>query len=181
LRTTGYQRLTVDQICRVAGASKGAFYLYFPSKRALLLALIDEQTRTFERLIAALSERNRTKPTGGLNGSAPIARFISSQLRLASDSGQSQLRADLWGIAAADSAVRVYLSAAYRQRRALLRAYLEEGVAAGTVDVEPDLANALAASLLALTDGLVVHNTLDPSAFKWRNVQRLLATAPISL
>lgn len=38
--TQGYAHTTVDQIARRAGLSKGAVYLYFPSKRALLEGLV---------------------------------------------------------------------------------------------------------------------------------------------
>jgi AcrR family transcriptional regulator len=37
----GYARTTVEQIARRAGLSKGAVYLYFPSKEALLSGLVE--------------------------------------------------------------------------------------------------------------------------------------------
>lgn len=36
----GYAHCSVDQIAKAAGVSKGAVYLYFPSKRAILEALV---------------------------------------------------------------------------------------------------------------------------------------------
>jgi AcrR family transcriptional regulator len=38
----GYVDVTVDDIVQGAGASRGTFYLYFQSKREILLALIDQ-------------------------------------------------------------------------------------------------------------------------------------------
>jgi hypothetical protein len=41
------------------------------------------------------------------------------------------------------------------------------------VDIPP---NALASILIALGDGLLLHAALDPSAFQWRNVRKVLLT-----
>ncbi|MDD2923453.1 MAG: TetR/AcrR family transcriptional regulator, partial [Anaerolineales bacterium] len=39
--THGYNTASVDDICKDAGVSKGAFYHHFKSKQALFLALLD--------------------------------------------------------------------------------------------------------------------------------------------
>ena len=39
--TLGYQKANINQISLSAGYSKGTIYNYFPSKRELMLALID--------------------------------------------------------------------------------------------------------------------------------------------
>ncbi len=41
----GYARANINRISRAAGFAKGTIYNYFPSKRALMLALIDEIAR----------------------------------------------------------------------------------------------------------------------------------------
>lgn len=40
-RTRGYAATTVDDLCRAAGVSKGAFFHHFPSKEALTLAAVE--------------------------------------------------------------------------------------------------------------------------------------------
>jgi BetI-type transcriptional repressor, C-terminal len=58
------------------------------------------------------------------------------------------------------------------RRRVALRSWFEEGINDGElVDVA---ANALAAILLALGDGLMLHAGLDPAGFRWTNVRRAL-------
>ncbi|CCH29958.1 TetR/AcrR family transcriptional regulator [Actinosynnema sp. NPDC047251] len=50
----GYVRATIDDVCDLAGVTKGALYGHFSSKKALAVAVLDRQaqewTRTRERL-----------------------------------------------------------------------------------------------------------------------------------
>jgi TetR/AcrR family transcriptional repressor of nem operon len=39
----GYVDVSVDDVCRAAGVRKGSFYYFFPSKRELTLAALDQQ------------------------------------------------------------------------------------------------------------------------------------------
>ncbi len=54
--TRGFHDFTVDEVCLQAGLSKGAFYVHFESKQALLLALLDEETARIDRQLARLEE-----------------------------------------------------------------------------------------------------------------------------
>jgi AcrR family transcriptional regulator len=54
--TFGLRRAAVDDLVRAAGISKGAFYLFFDSKEALLLEILEQfeadfQTRLLERVL----------------------------------------------------------------------------------------------------------------------------------
>ena len=53
----GYEETTLREIAAAAGVSPGLLYRYFPSKRAVVLALYDELSRAFE-------ERARHLPEG---------------------------------------------------------------------------------------------------------------------
>jgi hypothetical protein len=48
----------------------------------------------------------------------------------------------------------------------------EDGIEAGELRAVP--ANAMASILLALTEGLVLHGSLDRRVFRWTNVYRAL-------
>jgi AcrR family transcriptional regulator len=48
----GYHGANINRISRAAGFAKGTIYNYFPSKRALMLALIDEIAAAHHRFIA---------------------------------------------------------------------------------------------------------------------------------
>jgi TetR/AcrR family fatty acid metabolism transcriptional regulator len=60
---SGFDRASVDDIARDAGVAKGTTYLYFPSKRALFLAALDE-----------LRQRLGTLPDAARDG-APAQRL----------------------------------------------------------------------------------------------------------
>jgi AcrR family transcriptional regulator len=167
MRTESFDRLTVDKICARANTSKGTFYLYFPSKKELLFALLDDQSAAFERLVSDLDKR-------ALTGTRQLEEFVIAQLRQAQDRAQLQLRADLWGAASTDPEVRQRLRAATGRQRALLRGWVEHSIETGTLTLDHKLSNALASTLLALCDGLTLHRGIDPRAFRWKNIRVLL-------
>src|SRR5215470_10248776 len=49
--TYGLRRATVDDLAHAAGISKGAFYLFFDSKEALLLDLLQQFEADFQRKV----------------------------------------------------------------------------------------------------------------------------------
>lgn len=157
----GYRDMTVDDVCTEAGASKGAFYGYFPNKQHLLLAMLDDDASQIDRKIEELEQ-------SGWPQSDRLQRFIRWLLERGADPAQMQVRADLWAAVLTEDRVRERLSAAVGRRRAKLRAWIEMGTVEGEfVDMPP---NALASVLLALEDGLVLHAALDPSAFRWERI-----------
>ena len=48
----GYNGANINRISRAAGFAKGTIYNYFPSKRALMLALIDQIAGSHQRFVA---------------------------------------------------------------------------------------------------------------------------------
>lgn len=161
----GYRDMTVDDVCSEAGLSKGAFYGYFDSKRALMLALLDDDAAEIDREIERL-ERQRLSPA------QRVQRFTRWMLERGEDAARVQVRADLWATILTEREVRDRLATAMDERRRRLRQWIEAGLASGElVDVPP---NALASALLALADGLLLHGALDPSAFRWPRIRRAL-------
>ncbi len=73
----GLRRVPVERICASAGISKGAFYLFFPSKESLVIELLLEAER---ELRAALLARA---------ADTPPARRLHAVLRLLFDAGTS--------------------------------------------------------------------------------------------
>ncbi|MFZ0214924.1 MAG: TetR/AcrR family transcriptional regulator [Candidatus Dormiibacterota bacterium] len=158
----GYRDMTVDDVCLEAGASKGAFYVYFQNKQDLLLALLDDDAAQVDRKIEELEGRS-------LSQAERLRRFTRWMLERGADAAQAQLRADLWAAVLTEERVRDRLSAAMGERRAHLRAWIEKGIVEGELVDVPG--NALASVLLALEDGLMLHGALDPSAFRWERVR----------
>lgn len=161
----GFASLTVDDVCLEAGVSKGAFYGYFEGKQDLLLALLDDEADDVRATLRSLDDDR-------LGGIERVRRFAREMVRRGDDPAGLQIRADLWAEVNANPLVRERWADVVRERRAVLRSWIEEAVASG--DLEPIPANALAAILLALSDGLMLHAGLDPSGFRWANVSKAL-------
>lgn len=158
----GFRDLTVDDVCAEAGVSKGAFYGYFGHKQDLLLALLEDDAAALDR------ELERITGTSS-SGVQRVRLFAQAMLARGEDSARVQVRADLWAGLLTEEAVREHLARAMQRRRVLVRSWIEEAVASGELLDIP--ANALASILLALTDGLMLHRALDPSAFRWSNIR----------
>jgi AcrR family transcriptional regulator len=155
--------MTVDDVCAEANLSKGAFYGYFESKDGLLVGLLDEDAAELDRM---LDEIDRAE-TSGIER---LRRFSRAMLGHADDPGRAQVRADLWATVLGEEALRRHFAETGARRRVRLRAWIREGVEQGEIREVP--ANALASLLLATADGLMLHATLDPSAFRWANIRR---------
>jgi len=161
----GFQSLTVDEVCAEAGVSKGSFYSYFDQKQELLFALMDDDAAAID----AIMEEVLAADPGGVDR---LRRFVQAMLERGEDAARLQVRADLWAEMATNPTVRERFAGVMRRRRVALRSWIEEGIESGDiVEVPP---NALAATLLALGDGLMLHAGLDPAGFRWTNVHRSL-------
>lgn len=161
----GYRDMTVDDVCTEAGLSKGAFYGYFEHKQSLLLALLEDDAKTLDEVIERLAADN-------LSGVERLRRFTRRMLERGEDPAVVQLRADLWGTVLTEEHVRERFAAAVQRRRDAVRGWIEAGIEAGELVDIP--ANALASLILALGDGLMLHNKLDPSAFRWARIASAL-------
>lgn len=73
---------------------------------------------------------------------------------------------------ASEPATRDRFADTVTRQRTAVRALTEDDIEAGELRAVP--ANAMASILLALTEGLVLHGSLDRRAFRWTNVYRAL-------
>lgn len=67
----GYKKTSVDDICRKAGISKGAFYLFFKSKEALFCEVLCSVQEQICNMAASIIEKNKNK-----YGVAEALKFI---------------------------------------------------------------------------------------------------------
>lgn len=160
----GFRDLTVDDVCADAGLSKGAFYSHYVSKEALLMGLIADDAASIAR-VAEDPATLRLSPV------QRIRKVTESMLMQGADAARVQLRADVWGAMQTYPAVRAAVTAAVAERQRVFRDWIDEAVRIGemSIDFPP---NALAALLLAISDGLVLHYALDPNAFRWGKISK---------
>ncbi|PKP69325.1 MAG: TetR/AcrR family transcriptional regulator [Alphaproteobacteria bacterium HGW-Alphaproteobacteria-4] len=132
----GYGHTTVDQIARRAGLSKGAVYLYFPSKKALLEGLV-------RRAIGPVAGFAQGMPAHFRGDPRPlIARF----LRLAADALTDPHTLAVPKLVVREAMAAPEIAQIYRDEvlaRALpaLQALIAQGVAGGFIRrVDPEMA-----------------------------------------
>ena len=159
----GYRNLSVDDVCAEVGLSKGSFYTHFSRKADLLLALLDADATSDDEVIDKLSG-------GDVTGTERIRRFLRRMAERGEDPAVAMLRADLWAEVSNDPQLREEFARRVRERRAMLAGWIADAVASGELVDVP--ANALAAIMLALADGLMVHASIDPGGFRWSNVRK---------
>lgn len=158
-----WRDVSVDDVCGEAGLSKGSFYTHFDGKRALLIALLDDGERTLDDVLDGMADSTADAPD-------VIKRLLRGLLRTGEDPARRQIRADLWAAAAADEDVRARMGERIAERRRRLAAWTERAEREGDLAEVP--ANAFAAVVLALADGLALHAGADPGGFKWVNIAR---------
>ncbi|MGQ0842728.1 MAG: TetR/AcrR family transcriptional regulator [Sporichthyaceae bacterium] len=162
-RERGYRGITVDEVCTGAGLSKGAFYVHFDSKQALLAAILEAEMAEVELLLTGLAEAETTYPER-------IREFLRAMVVRGSDPAEASLRAELWSQIAADPELRARMAEAVAYRRQRVAAFA--WMAGHEGQMTPIPANAFGSILVALVDGLLLHSSLDPDGFRWENIRR---------
>jgi AcrR family transcriptional regulator len=155
----GVQKARMDDLAVAVGVSKPALYLYFPSKDAIVEALMH---RLFDVELAELRDLERVP--------GPVAkRLLAFNERVLRQYQAMAVRAPLvrefYALAGRDrrvaTGVRKYLTAV----AARLEALVAQGVRSGELRrVSP---RAVATTILALYEGLMVLWAADPSAVRW--------------
>lgn len=162
-RGRGFRGITVDEVCAAAGLSKGAFYVHFNSKQALLTAILETEIAEVEALLADLADGERSYPDR-------IREFVRVMVERGSDPAESSLRVELWSQIAVDAQLRRRMAEAVTFRRQRIAAFAWAGEFEG--QMRPIPANAFGAIVVALVDGLMLHSSLDSDAFRWENARR---------
>jgi AcrR family transcriptional regulator len=158
-----YHDLTVDDVCAEAGLSKGSFYTHFEGKRDLLVALLEDDADVTGEIVDVLADAEVPAPE-------TVKRLLRALLTAGQDPARRQVRADLWAAAASDAELRARLGAGIAERRKRLAEWVAEAEEVGELARLP--ANAFAAIVLALADGLILHAGADPGGFRWVNIAR---------
>lgn len=105
LRKQGYQATTTRQIVEAAGTSMGNLYFYFPTKEAILRALIEEGTRetaqAMDRAMQEVAPGPSQLATAIYVGVVALLEGADLTRVLFADAAQAGLRAEMIALAAA--------------------------------------------------------------------------------
>lgn len=151
----GFHGTSMQQICAEAGMSPGALYRYFPSKEAIILAIIEAESAARATLIEVLE----TAPTF-VEG---IARMGAALFSRESPAVCLDLGPEIYAETARNPALKPTFDAVETEmNEAILRCF-RAAQAKGEVDSSLDADTAMLL-LGAIGDGLVLRNRFDPDA-----------------
>jgi AcrR family transcriptional regulator len=77
----GYHRANIAQICEAAGIGRGTLYLYFPNKRAVMLALLGEVAARVREVLATRPKVGDLRVDRARVRAADVAAFSEGRLR----------------------------------------------------------------------------------------------------
>jgi TetR/AcrR family transcriptional repressor of nem operon len=160
-----YNTVGVQELCDNVGVTKGSFYHYFPSKRDLTLAAIDE--------IWASYQRNFLEPV--FNSGLPILEkfrrlldsvcdYYDSEKKTTGRMAGCKLGNMSLELSTQDEVIRKRLDFVFKEWIMYLNSVLEEAVVGGELPDNTDT-HASAQSILAYLEGLVLLGKTfnDPS------------------
>ena len=145
LAERGFSRAGMDEIARASGTSKGGLYFHFPTKQALLAAVVSRAGALLQRRVRTAMERAGDDPLDraeaalsalfeGLSGRRAVARVLNEAL-------------------AAGPEIRAQAAQIEDEFAALLRPELERALALGRIaPLDPELA---ARAWVAMAQGLI--------------------------
>lgn len=154
LREYGYAATTTRRIVELAGLHVPAVNYYFGSKQRLMREAIVEAVRRWGDTTMAVPVDPSAPGTDQLR--TRLSHFLGS---LSEDRAYVVAAAEAFAQAERDSEVRDGLAEAYRT----FRARVADSIAAANPAADPQVADALASTLIALFDGLAIQHLLDPT------------------
>ncbi len=160
--TDGYNLASVDDICREAGISKGAFYHHFKSKQALFLALLDGWLKNIDQAIEETREHSVPETFLMMTRTFPYV-FETAHENL-------PMFLEFWLQASRDKKVWRTSIAPYRRYHKYFTSLIQKGVDEGSfAHVDPDIA---ARMIVSMAMGLLLQSMLDPQGADWVRVSR---------
>lgn len=172
----GFDRTTVRDIARAAGASPASVLYYFSSKDELLAAAFEHTDQRFRNRVRADLEP--------LLGTQRLRRLVELCLPEAGESPQWDIEIDLWALAARREEFRAIFEAASVDWLSILVEAFQQGIDAGELRGVDDAREA-AITFAALIDGFAVHvrvtqhvSVSDARRFLLDDIDRMRSTRP---
>ncbi|MBI5946233.1 MAG: TetR/AcrR family transcriptional regulator [Chloroflexi bacterium] len=164
--TRGFNAASVDDICKDAEISKGAFYHHFESKQALFLALLDGWLQTIDNAIEL--SKDKTVPETFIQMTEAFPYIFAT-------AGEGlPMFLEFWLQASRDDKIWQASIAPYRRYHKHFTSLIKKGVDEGSfVQVDPELT---ARMIVSMAMGLLLQSLLDPEGAKWEKTAREITT-----
>jgi AcrR family transcriptional regulator len=159
----GFHQTTMADIAREAGVSPGAIYRYFASKEDIIEASAEARRRA---RIARFQEA-RQASTGLQALQTLMDRYVE---RMDQRETLLLLTVQLYGEALSNARVRTSVRAMWNDVQVRLEDVVRSAQARGDIDGTLD-PRATALLLMAVTEGLNLHKSVDPTIDLWKTVE----------
>jgi AcrR family transcriptional regulator len=161
----GFHGLTLRAVAAQLGASTGLVTHYFPGKRDLIAHALEILE------VRATNRPRRAVEAAGL----PALRTVMLNIlpMTPPDTAMNRIWVSSWDVALADAELGAAQATRYDRIRAALRTHIEDAQRLGHLPAEGD-PEALSATVLAFTHGLVVQALFDPAQFPPERQSRLV-------
>jgi AcrR family transcriptional regulator len=157
----GFRAARMDDVAEQAGLSKGALYLYYKSKDAIIAALLQRLFAQEFKQLQALVESESKGPV--IEQLLTLTRQFAAMLQWMGR--LMPIAFEFYAIAGRDKEVRQFLKEYFRDYRRLLARLIERGIERRELrDID---AEATAITLTALFEGLGLLFFVDAEATRW--------------
>lgn len=159
----GFHATSMQAVCAEAGMSPGALYRYFPSKDAIIEAIVERDRQGIPAMLGHLLEADDV--VGALVDSA--TQFLAGNLQ----PDGLPIVPELYAEAMRNPSVRAITERCDAEVHGILARVIERGMALGQIDAALDADDAVRL-LMALADGMLMRILMEPDA-------RLEGSAPM--
>jgi len=163
----GYERTTIDHIVSHAGLSKGAFYNHFSSKEEMFIYLLEQRLKSNQQRIQSLYGQE-THPGKWLRS------LLQGLLAVADrDKQWAMLSIEFMLRGMRDERLGSRLALLHEDWRHLIADKLRatEAYQSGRITSDPDT---IAAAVMAMIDGLIIHSALEPQLMLQMRIEQLV-------
>jgi len=148
---------TIRRIADQASISASLIHYYFPTKRALFLALIDYLIDFYSKNHAAYIHTNAIRP------SEKLMIMVTNQIEYTSRRKEYFVIFDFWTHAINDDEIKEKVQEMFRDWENWIRIIIDEGVKAG--DFDPSNAGFVPYFLISMIVGAAIQYLLNEQAF----------------
>jgi len=156
IATHSYHAIGVQEICTRAGVNKGSFYHFFPSKRDLALAALDETAAFFSDAIISRAFSTDIPPLARIERFFDLAHDLHQQIKDTTGHVQGCPFGNIAGeLGSQDEGLRKKVDGIFRMAEQPIEQALQEAVTGGDLP-EIDTASA-ARAIFAYMEGLILY------------------------
>lgn len=157
----GYEEVSVEEICRQAGVSKGGFYHHFSSKEELFLELLDRWISKLDEELLNIESQAKTVEEA-ISLMTDFAGYVMEQAE-----GSYGILFEFWNKARNDEKIWKGAVSYFDRYRKFFRGILEKGIQKG--EFPPFDLDLFSQMMVSLAVGVFLESALNPSERNWKS------------